>query len=132
MVIEVEIFNEYLQPLKMAGWKDGKYEVKINNLDYRSQAQNRAYWLYIGMIASTLNREGLYLPGLFTDKIEWDAEKVHYNIVHPLIKKVFGVKSTTKLKKADIDRMIDYLTAAFATKNVQLPPFPSIGTKEKE
>lgn len=106
-------------------FSDAEYEVDMKNLDSRTSAQNRALHLWCSQIAKLLNGNSLYMIGIFGNDIEWTMDLVKTQIVKSTIKKVFDVDSTTKLKRKELDGMIDYVTIAFAHKGVEIPPFPS-------
>jgi len=104
---------------------DDVYTVDIKNLDTRSAAQNRSIHLWAEKIAHELNRNGLYMTGIFQNEIIWNMSLVKEQIIKSLIKTLFNIDSTTKLKRKEVDQLIDYITAIFARKGVTIPPFPS-------
>jgi len=104
---------------------DALYVVDIKNLDMRTVKQNSALHLWCSQLAKTLNAHSLYMIGVFGNEIEWTMELVKTQIVKATIKKVFNIDSTTKLKRKEIDEMIDFITVAFVKKQVEIPPFPS-------
>jgi len=104
---------------------DAIYTIDIKKLDTRSAAQNRSLHLWCAQIAKVLNANSLYMVGVFGNDIEWTMELCKTQIIKATIKKVFGIDSTTKLKRKEIDEMIDYITIAFARKSVEIPSFPS-------
>lgn len=104
---------------------DAVYTVDIKNLDMRTVKQNAAIHLWCTQIANVLNANGLYMVGVFGNDIEWTMDLVKTQIVKATIKKVFDIDSTTKLKRKEIDELIDYVTIAFARKQVEIPSFPS-------
>jgi len=104
---------------------DAVYEIDIKNLDMRTVQQNKALHVWCKMIADILNANNLYMTGVFGNEIEWTMELVKTQIIKATIKKVFDVDSTTKLKRKEIDQMIDFITLAFGSKGVEIPPFPS-------
>jgi hypothetical protein len=106
-------------------FSDAIYEVDMKNLDSRTIAQNSSLHLWASKIANILNANSLYMTGVFGNKIEWSMNLVKEQIIKATIKKVFNVDSTTKLKRKEIDEMIDYVTIVFASKGVEIPPFPS-------
>lgn len=110
---------------KLNKFSDAVYEVDMKNLDSRTMAQNRALHLWASKIAKILNTNSLYMVGVFGNKIEWSMELVKTQIIKATIKKVFDIDSTTKLKRKEIDEMIDYVTIAFSSKGVEIPSFPS-------
>jgi len=50
---------------------------------------------------------------------------VKTQIVKATIKKVFDLDTTTKLSRKQIDSLIDYVTVAFASKDIEIPEFPN-------
>jgi len=101
------------------------YEVDIKNLDMRTSKQNSALHLWCNQIATLLNANSLYMVGVFGNKIDWTMDLVKTQIIKATIKKVFDIDSTTKLKRKELDSMIDFVTSAFAGKGVEIPPFPN-------
>jgi len=110
---------------KWEKFSDAEYVVDMRNMDQRTSQQNRALHLWAKQIADTLNSEGLYMTGIFGNHIEWSMELVKTQIIKATIRQVFGIDSTTKLKRKEIDQMIDYITIALGRKGVTVPPFPS-------
>lgn len=106
-------------------FSDAVYEVDMKNLDSRTVMQNRSLHLWATKIANVLNENSLYMIGVFGNKIDWSMDLVKTQIIKATIKKVFDIDSTTKLKRKEIDEMIDYVTIAFASKGVEIPKFPS-------
>jgi len=104
---------------------DAVYEIDIKNLDMRTVQQNKALHKWCCMIADTLNSHNLYMTGVFGNEIEWNMDLVKTQIIKSTIKKVFDINSTTKLKRKEIDSLIDFVTIAFGRKSVEIPPFPS-------
>ncbi len=113
-------------------FSDAEYEVDMKNLDSRTSAQNRALHLWCKQISETLNSANLYMTGVFGNDIEWSMELVKTQIVKSTIKKVFDIDSTTKLKRKEIDAMIDFVTIAFGQKGIEIPHFPSRELWEQE
>ena len=110
---------------KWEKFSDAEYVVDMRNMDQRTSQQSRALHLWCRQIADTLNREGIYMIGIFGNPIEWSMELVKTQIIKATIRQVFGIDSTTKLKRKEIDQMIDYITIALGRKGVTVPQFPS-------
>jgi len=104
---------------------DATYYVELSNLDSRTLAQNRALHLWCKQLADLLNSNGLYMQGIFGSDIEWTMELVKTQIVKATMKAIFNIDSTTKLKRKEIDELIDYIVMAFAKKGLVVPEFPS-------
>lgn len=106
-------------------FSNAEYVVDMKNLDTRTSAQNRSIHLWCSQLAKLLNKNQLYMKGVFGNDIDWTMELVKTQIVKATIKQVFDINSTTRLNKKEIDQMIDFITIAFAKRNVEIPPFPS-------
>ncbi len=110
---------------KLNKLSDSIYEVDIKNLDNRTVKQNAALHLWCNQLSKVLNSKSMYMTGVFGNDIEWTMDLVKTQIVKATIKKVFNINSTTKLKKKELDELIDFVTVAFSSKQVEIPPFPS-------
>ncbi len=128
----VKVEGGVLQWQEMEGLKDGNYEVKFTSLDTRTAQQNSSIWLWMTMIANTLNAENITVPQLLRPDVHWDSDKVRYMVLQPLIEAQFNVKSTTKIRKQDFDLLIKSLTKAMGLKGITIPAFPTQVEKEKE
>jgi len=111
---------------------DAVYEVDIKNMDIRTVQQNKALHKWCSLIAEVLNSHNLYMTGVFGNEILWTMDLVKTQIIKATIRKVFDIDSTTKLKRKEIDRLIDFVTIAFANKGVEIPPFPNKKLWEEE
>jgi len=111
---------------------DAVYEVDIKNMDMRTVQQNKALHKWCSLIAEVLNNHNLYMTGVFGNEILWTMDLVKTQIIKATIKKVFDIDSTTKLKRKEIDQLIDFITIAFANKSVEIPPFPNKKLWEEE
>ena len=116
---------------KWMKFSDAEYIVDMKNMDSRTVAQNRALHLWCSQLSRLLNSNGIYMTGIFGNKIVWTMELVKTQIVKGTIKKVFNINSTTKLKRKEIDGMVDYITDTFASIQLEVPPFPSKDLWEK-
>ena len=105
---------------------DGIYQIDIKNMDMRTIKQNSALHLWAKQIADILNNNNLYMTGIFGNEIMWSMESVKINIIKSLIKKLFDIDSTTKLKRKEFDELIDTITIIFGEKKgIKIPLFPS-------
>lgn len=105
---------------------DAVYQVDIKNLDTRTLQQNKAMHVWCNQIAETLNQNNLYMTGLFGNEIVWSMELVKEQIIKSMIKLLFNIDSTTKLKRKEIDTLIDYIAYIFGEKKgIVIPSFPS-------
>lgn len=114
--------EDYEQLQKLS---DAVYQIDIKNMDMRTIKQNSALHLWCSQIAKVLNANNLYMSGIFGNDILWSGELVKTQIVKSLIKQQFDIDSTTKLKRKEIDTIIDLITQIFGErKGVVIPPFP--------
>lgn len=105
---------------------DAVYVVDIKNLDMRTVQQNKAIHLWCSHIAKVLNDNNLYMTGIFSNDIMWSMELVKEQIIKNMIKLLFKIDSTTKLKRKEIDILIDHITYIFGDKKgITIPKFPS-------
>ena len=132
MKILLRIYNKNLVPAdddareKLDTFIDGAfYSCDIKNMDTRTVKQNSALHLWCTKIARLLNANNLYMKGVFGNDIEWSMDLVKTQIVKATIKKVFDLDTTTKLSRKQIDSLIDYVTVAFASKDIEIPEFPN-------
>jgi hypothetical protein len=101
------------------------YMLEFKEQDTRTLAQNKALWLWSSMIAKELNSNELYMRGIFNNEIEWTKDLVHTQIVKGTLKQLFDIGTSTKLKKDQLERLIDYVALALAHKGIVAPDFPS-------
>lgn len=106
-------------------YSDAIYCIDLKKMDSRTLSQNRATFLWATQIAYILNKNKLYMKGIFNNDIEWTKELIHTQVIKGTIKQIFGIDSTTKLTKKQVDSMIDYVTIAFQSKGIEIPPFPN-------
>lgn len=105
---------------------DAVYQVDIKNLDMRTVQQNKAIHLWCSQIAEVLNKNNLYMTGLFGNDIVWTMELCKEQIIKNMIKLLFKIDSTTKLKRKEIDLLIDHIVYIFGEKKgITIPRFPS-------
>ena len=105
---------------------DAVYVVEIKNLDMRTVQQNKAIHLWCSQIATVLNQNNLYMTGIFSNDIMWTMELCKEQIVKNMIKLLFKIDSTTKLKRKEIDVLVDHIVYIFGEKKgITIPKFPS-------
>jgi hypothetical protein len=94
----------------------------------RTLQQNRALHLLFGMIAQTLNENGLDMRRTLKDTIDipWNAETVKEYMWRPIQKAQLNKESTTELTTKDIDAVFDTLTRYLGEKHGVYTPFPSV------
>lgn len=116
--------QEYLDKLKKTGEVVEILKVKQN----RTNQQNRALHLFFTMVANELNELGIPfiyhgLKGMEFE-IQWTAELFKEFTWKPIQKAMFGIESTTKLKKDQIDPIFDVINKFFADRGVEIQ-FPN-------
>ena len=105
---------------------DAVYQVDVKNMDMRTLAQNNSLHLWASQIATVLNANNLYMTGIFQNDIMWNMSLVKEQIIKGLIKQLFNIDSTTKLKRKEFDTLIDTITVIFGEKKgIKIPSFPS-------
>ena len=111
---------------QLATLSDAVYVIDIKNMDMRTVKQNSAIHLWASQISDVLNENNLYMTGIFQNDIMWSMELVKTQIIKNLIKTLFNIDSTTKLKRKELDNLIDYITAIFGEKKgIKIPEFPN-------
>ena len=111
---------------QLATLSDAVYVIDIKNMDMRTLKQNSALHLWCSQIANVLNENNLYMTGLFNNDIMCTMELVKQQIIKGLIKTLFNIDSTTKLKRKELDTLIDTIIAIFGEKKgITIPRFPS-------
>lgn len=123
------IFNLNIQPEKAEKYffelKEQKAIIEIKKvLQTRSSQQNRALHLFFEMAAKELNSNGISFvyTGLKGIEIEtqWTAELFKEMTWKPLQKAMFGIESTTKLKRNEIDPIFETINKFFAERGIQI------------
>lgn len=109
---------------KLNKLSNGVYSVDLKDMDTRTLQQNRAYWKWCKSISETLNDSGLYVNDILKLETKWSKDKIHSNIMLPVIKSLYNKESTTKLNKKEYDEIIDTVINAFSQKGIQIPNFP--------
>lgn len=138
MKITVKKIGDILVPVnddeqeKLQKFSDAEYEVDMKNLDSRTSAQNRALHLWCKQVADLLNSKGVQTVGVFGNKIPWTMSTVKAQIIKGTLKKFYDIDSTTKMKRKEVDGMVDYVTLAFGEIGVEIPGFPSKELWENE
>ena len=106
--------------------KDGAiYEVDIKNMDMRTVQQNKALHLFCKHISETLNEKGLYVQDVLKMETVWTMQTVKETVFKPVMTQIYGINSTTKLKKDEFNNIIDSIVLAFSKKGIVINDFPS-------
>ena len=130
MNIEIEVIDNVIQP-KYVELKNGKYMAKVTNIDLRTINQNNAMWLWLDQIAKLFNKLNLDVTMVLRMDTKWNKDKVKVTVFDEVMEKLYQKKSSTKLNKDEYELIILTMTKAFGGRGIELPPFPSIETKEK-
>lgn len=98
----------------------------------RTDAQHRAWFLWLGMIEKVAENEGITWNQVVgqTHQLKITTEGLHV-MGKQLQKALWGTESTKQLKKVgQIDILVDHFVDLFAKVGLELPPFPSNEDKE--
>lgn len=94
----------------------------------RSNQQNRAIHLYCTMCAEALNDSGEYFVYLDYKNVQceipWSGDMFKQYWIKPIIKVLYEIDSTTKLKTNEIDQVIDVISKRFGEIGIEVS-FPS-------
>lgn len=94
----------------------------------RTSQQNRALHLFFSQVANELNENGIYFVynGLKGHEIEipWNGDLFKQMTWKPIQEAMFGINSTTKLKREQIDPIFDVINKFFADKGISIS-FPN-------
>ena len=123
-------YDKYIKDLK-----DGEYIIEVyKKVRTRTDAQNRALYLYFTLLADELNAAGYDMKKTIAQDIDipWTPETIKENLWRPVMKAYLGIDSTTKLKKLeDIDYIYDIINKVIGERTGVFVPFPSIETWKK-
>jgi len=94
----------------------------------RTNLQNRALHLWFTFCADALNNAGEYFQYLDYKNVSaemlWSGEMFKTYWIKPIIKVLYDIDSTTKLKTNEIDQLIDVISKRFAENGLTVN-FPS-------
>ena len=112
---------------KLKKMQDGAcYVVEMKNIDIRTLQQNKALHKYFSLVSEALNDKQLTVKTIIKADIEWNPLSVKEMLWKPIQEAVLHVKSTTELKRHEIDDVYDTLNRALALKFGIHVPFPTI------
>ena len=112
---------------KLKKMQDGAcYVVEIKNLDMRTLQQNKALHKYFSLVAEALNDRQLTVKTIIKADIEWNPISVKSLLWAPIQEAVLQKKSTTELKRKEIDDVYDTINRALGEKFGIHVPFPTI------
>lgn len=100
----------------------------------RTSNQNRAYWKWLTDISTQCENQGVTADMLFKHTAHIKVTKnVLHESIKSLLKALWGIESTTDLKKTGhYDEIIDHVTAWLGKENIEIPPFPSDEARQLE
>jgi hypothetical protein len=105
-----------------------EYDI-IPRVKNRTESQNRALHLWLGMVAETLNDGGYSVQLILKPRmdLEWNKDLAKELLWRPMQKALYKKGSTTELKKTDeIDAIYDHLVRHLGEKfGIEVPPFPT-------
>ncbi len=114
------------------------YHVKITiekAVKTRSDQANRALHLYFRLLSDTLNEHGLDIAKSLSKKVEhrWTPDLIKELIFKKIMRSLFTKRSTTQLKSAEINEIVDIITRHFGEHfGVETPTFPNIDQMLRE
>ena len=112
---------------KLKKMQDGAcYVVEIKNLDMRTLQQNKALHKYFSLVAEALNDKQLTVKTIIKADIEWNPISVKSLLWKPIQEAVLQKKSTTELKRKEIEDVYDTINRALGEKFGIHVPFPTI------
>ena len=112
---------------KLKKMQDGAcYVVEIKNLDMRTLQQNKALHKYFSLVAEALNDRQLTVKTIIKADIEWNPISVKSLLWKPIQEAVLQKKSTTELKRKEIEDVYDTINRALGEKFGIHVPFPTI------
>ena len=112
---------------KLKKMEDGvAYVVDIKNFDMRTLKQNAAMHKYFTLVAEALNDKQLTVKTITKADIEWNPTSVKEMLWRPIQEAVLHKKSTTELKRKEIDDVYDTINRALGEKFGIYVPFPTI------
>ena len=107
-------------------FQDGAvYSVDIKNMDKRTLQQNKSIHKWCELIATTLNKQDMFIQDVIKINTKWDMLKVKEMLFKPVVKSLYTKDSTTKLNKDEFELVIDTLTRYMGQKGITLPEFPN-------
>lgn len=111
---------------KLKKMEDGAYILELKKFDMRTLQQNRALHKYFSLVAEALNDRQLTVKTIIKADIEWNPLSVKEMLWKPIQKAVLQKKSTTELKRKEIDEVYDTINLALGQKFGIHVPFPTI------
>jgi hypothetical protein len=107
---------------------DGVYNL-YGKSDIRTTAQNRALHLWFRLVSDALTEVGADIKTTIKADVMWTPDAVKELIWRPVQKAVTGKKTTTALKKEDIDPIVTSINKILGERFGVTVPFPSMDKK---
>lgn len=97
----------------------------------RTSRQNRSCHLWFSMLADELNAKHFDMRALIRKDIEmpWTAYAIKEYLFRPLLREMFGKKSTTQITTNEMNDIFDIITKVIAERTngeCEYVPFPSM------
>ena len=105
---------------------DGSYTVADKAVNIRTAQQNRALHKYFAMVAEALTKAGLDIKQTIKADVSWTPDSVKDMMWRPLQIALLKKKSTTALKKNEIDAVYHTMNRLLGEKFGIHIPFPSV------
>lgn len=122
-----EGFNKAFREFSRLKEKNALIEIKEVK-QTRTNRQNSALHLYFTHCANALNDSGEYFQYLDYKNVSaemlWSPDMFKSYWIKPIIKVLYDIDSTTKLKTNEIDQIIDVISKRFGEIGIQVN-FPS-------
>lgn len=96
--------------------------------DVRSSQQNNAMHLWFSQYAELLNDAGFDVKATVREDIEvpWTGDLIKSVIWKPLLLQMYGKKSTRKMEKKMVNKLLDTINKTIGVRTgVPVPEFPS-------
>ncbi len=105
---------------------DGVYEIRAKPKDLLTAAQMRSLHLYFRQLADALNDAGLDIKQTVKADIPWSPESIKEVMFRSILKALFNKRSTTSLKKNEIDDVYNVMNRLTSERFGISVPFPSV------
>lgn len=102
--------------------------------DLRTAKQNNALHLYFTLLAQALNESGYDMKKVIRQEVDipWNPYSIKEYLWRPVQEAQLGKKSTTKLKKNEIDQVYETINRVIGERTGVHVPFPSLEQLESE
>jgi len=132
-----KVVKRALPIIKMIGGLEDLRLVKKRTK--KTSQQTKALHLWFKQVADVLNEGGMDRRKILKSSIliPWSSESIKRDIWKPLLKTMYGVESTTEMKRHQINPILNiiYRELGKRAKGIELPEFPNrdlLEQKEKQ